>query len=836
MNRISPIWILTSLNGEAFDKFKEAIDQQFKAFSETELKGFVDCANHRWWGVETTDDGLDDDWDQRTGYPNNIPAYLPNNFRLYNGQQGIVIYYAPLRDFIKGSRHVEALKNNPLFFQTYAGNSFYYGLTSFHREETTNTDFTGLIRRVEEFEIENRLYSSITFLSDSSHEAGANPNGYQSLNEYDQLALVVNSILSIAITKRKLDELNNNEHRLFNTAGVFSFTYEPDVLKNSKAYLLAEKLLEVFCNNKKDLEWYSQNDAKTHFDVSSLKKNFHWYNIYKLLSQGFEEESMKGLWPHCEISPWQMFAYKLVPLYFKKYVKSLLRKVYSNVHDFASITQMRYESFTKKRRQQILDGTADIENRQQFAKTAIAAYVCSVWDASYKGAKGVQQVLLLLEKTKDYLEKQKKEIDKIKSFKEPNDDQHKGFPKVEDYPLQEIFKKENEKYKQHYVEFVTNGVPPADNTEDADISYEERQLSMLQKLLQWHPMPLNLFTKAGILSVLIFVSIWALISIIQATNMVSIFSLETNQSLIALFVIIAVIVLVFAFVKYGFKTLRKIRLALEKYIAWSYYKIQRDVYGISLEEEKHYYDALIEECDRITSRLEIFVKSALKDKPSFERYRISKFQRNILDKMDDGNQILTATALNITLQLNNQEFSTDEVVQGLFSAMLREGNQTLSEKMLNSILDEKDESHAKDYLFTKWYNILKDNIQVLINGQSGNTIDFPAFHNSPTSNFTIQACLSANAIIYPSVYVFAMRPYSWAISLVPNGPGYVQGDKWERIFSGPIQVNQKVPDFANVQNQPGWFTSEHIALFLRIHAFDRLIVNDENNRETTIFN
>ena len=67
MRRIAPVWILTSLTGEAFDKFKEAIDQQFRAFSETELNGFVDCATHQWWGVESTKEGLTGKWDDNTG-------------------------------------------------------------------------------------------------------------------------------------------------------------------------------------------------------------------------------------------------------------------------------------------------------------------------------------------------------------------------------------------------------------------------------------------------------------------------------------------------------------------------------------------------------------------------------------------------------------------------------------------------------------------------------------------------------------------------------------------------------------------------------------------------
>ena len=150
MNRISPVWILTSLKGEEFDKFKEAIDQQFKAFSETELNGFVDCQTHQWWGVDSTDGGLDEKWDRANGYPNNVPAYQPNKFHLYDGNYGIVLYYAPLFDFTKDSNiHINRLKRNPLFFQTYGGNKFFYGLTSFHKQETADGDFFRLIEDIQ---------------------------------------------------------------------------------------------------------------------------------------------------------------------------------------------------------------------------------------------------------------------------------------------------------------------------------------------------------------------------------------------------------------------------------------------------------------------------------------------------------------------------------------------------------------------------------------------------------------------------------------------------------------------------------------------------------------
>lgn len=839
MNRISPVWILTSLTGEAFDRFKEAIDQQFKAFSETELNGFVDCKTHQWWGVETTKGGLDGKWDRDTGYPNGIPAYYTNIFGLYNGQQGIVIYYSPLRDFTGGAKVIDQLNNDSVFFQTYGGNKFFYGLASFHKQETSENYFIELVKGIETSEKDLQLFNSITFLSDASHEAGANPNGYLSLGEDDYLALVVNTIFTIAITKRELHQLANGQRRLFNTAGIFSFTYEPDALKKSKAYRLSEQLLDAFCTNERDSEWYSQNDAKTHFDGSSLKQNLHWYNIYKLLSQGFEEESMKGLYPNCEISPWRMLAYELVPRYFKKHVGSLLRRLHDNVHNFSSLTTMRYEPFAKNKRKQMLDGSAEIENRQQFARTAIADYLSSVWDASYKGAKGVKQVILLVERTRDYLVKQKEEVDRVKAFSEPNDDKHKGFPRMEDYPLHEIYKKENEKYEKHYKEFVTNGEPPAENTEESDKSYEERQFSKLHAILKWHAMPLNLFTKAGLLSVLIFVTVWALISIIQATNMVHIFMLDTAQSLIALFVTTAIIVLVFAFVKYGLKTLRKIRLNVEKYIAWSYYRVQRELYGQSLKEEEDYYNELIKECDRIKSQLEDFIASKVTNRPAFGRYRVSKFQRDILERMDDNNPILSDTALNVELRMNGTVFSPDEVRQGLFDAMLQDGNHKLNDKMRDCVLREKskdEEENVKEDLLGLWTETLADNIQVLINGQYGHSVDFPAFYGTSESNFTMEAWQSVNAIIYPSVYVYAMPHYSWTLSIVPNGDGYEGGDRWESMFGGPVHVDSRVPDFANVGNPSGWLTTTQIAVIMCVHGYNKLIVNGQNGKETTIFN
>ena len=225
----------------------------------------------------------------------------------------------------------------------------------------------------------------------------------------------------------------------------------------------------------------------------------------------------------------------------------------------------------------------------------------------------------------------------------------------------------------------------------------------------------------------------------------------------------------------------------------------------------------------------------MKDKPSFEKYQVSTFQRNIIGNMDDDNRILSNAALNVTLDVNNTQFSPDEVAQGLFGAMLRDGDQNLNSQMLNCVL-LGTEDNLKEKLLRLWSDLLTGHIQVTINGGFGDSVDFPAFHNTPTSNFTEAAWQSANAIIYPSVYVYAMDPYSWMLSIVPNGLGFIPGVRWEQRFFGPDQVNQKIPDFANTPAPTGWLTTRQIAVLMRIHAYNRLIVEGDNDRETTIFN
>ena len=836
MNRISPVWILTTLSGNAFDSFKQEIDRQFRAFSETELIGFTNCETHQWWGVETTADKINTKWDTMTGYPNNIPAFHPNVFPLFDGDQGLVIYYSPLDDFCDYAQEIRKLKNNPQFYTTY-GSRIFYGVVSFHKNESAEKDFLRKIKEIEQLEADSILFDSITFLSDASH-CTQNQSGYQNLCDDDYLSLAVNTIFTIAITKRQLHTLANQQRRRFNTAGLFSFVYEPDAIRKEKAYHLAELLLKEFCTNDKDSDWCDENDAKKHLDNSSLKNNLHWHHIYTLLSQGFEEESMNGLFPYCDVSPWEMFSYRLIPLYFKGFVKSAIRKLYNNVHNFASLTLMRYEQFAKIKRQQLLEGKAEVEGKEQYAKAAIADYLSSVWSQTYEGAKGIKQVQLLLAKTKEYLEKQKKELARVKGFQEPNEDKYKGFPKITDYPLQEITNEKNKKYYSHYEELVDNGEPKAEFDVDANKSYEERLLTKIQKLFQWHAMPLNLFTKAGLLSVLIFVSVWSLISIIQATNLIHIITLDTNWNLIILFVVIALIVQTFAFLKYGQKILRKIRETIQEYIAWSYYKIQRELYIISLKEADEYYQALLKECYKVEKQLEEFAKLEVSNVPSYGQYKISKFQRNILGTLDNHQLILKDIALNIILKIGDTTYPVDCLASGIFTAMLAADNQNLRETMRNTVLSDNvvEKQHLKEELLKIWSDSLYEKIDVFINGQKNYLdIDMPAFSRGDNiGNFAIESVATINATIHPSVFVPIMRAYSYILSIVPNSSA--PGQRWEALFYGPNMVSEFIPNYTNAPSADSWFKTKKITAHMRLHAYKELIVTNNENAETTIFN
>ena len=64
LKKISPVWILTTLRGDEFDRFKAEVDNQFSIFSETELEGYEGAEKHKWWEVTQVDDRLSEKWEE----------------------------------------------------------------------------------------------------------------------------------------------------------------------------------------------------------------------------------------------------------------------------------------------------------------------------------------------------------------------------------------------------------------------------------------------------------------------------------------------------------------------------------------------------------------------------------------------------------------------------------------------------------------------------------------------------------------------------------------------------------------------------------------------------
>lgn len=830
LKKISPVWILTTLRGDEFDRFKAEVDNQFSIFSETELEGYEGAEKHKWWEVTQVDDRLSEKWEERTGLPNNIPLLKFQD--LFDGSQAEVIFHSPLFDFEKNVGYIKELRENDRFMRNFINSGrLFYSVVPFKNEDSVKDRFIDDISAVEKSS--DGLFESVVFHSDSS-QCASNPSGYLSLSDDDFRALSVNLVFAMALMKRTLNTVSDQTENRFHTAGCFSFVYEPDAFKHNCSARLAEQLMEAFCTNETESEWFEQGEAKNTFENSSVEKNFHWRSVYDQMHTKFEEEKLDSVYTKPPISPWALVAYKLVPEYFKKYMKSLLRTVYEKIHDFGALTLMRYKSFVDDRLERLLKGTAELENGAQYGRGAVSAFLASLWSPDNKGPKGLKQALLLVSTMKDYLSRQREEVERVKKWNQPNDKNFVTFPKPNDYPLNEIYDERNKQFTSHYEEEATNHPLPSDNTPEINKNREYNELMDVHKIMQFHPVPLNLLVKVVLLAVLLPVTIWVILMLIP-DNVIKSGALETGTGLTVMYIIVAFIVLLFGFVKYAFSTLHRIRNGIRRYVAWYYYQIERQTYQMTLEKELEYYDEMISECDRVEAQLNAFGESETLELPSFERYHQSKFQRNILGKLDNGFGILKDAVVQTKMNIGDKDYSLTEMNPDLFKALIESCDCEMGDKIMSMLLNEDDPmTDSKLEMMKYWTSLLAKNISIQINGRdAGTDITIPAYsaRRGEDSNFNFDAISTVCATNYPSVFVPVVRPYSWSMVFVSNTGG--AGRQWESLFTGN-DVMRRVPDYG--QEEPsGAIEPEKTTLFVQVHSFKSLVLKDGETVKT-IFN
>lgn len=829
LKRVCPVWILTSLRGEEFKKFKAQVDNQFSTFSESEIDDYKSVEKHKWWEVTPVDESLSEKWNHQTGIPYNIPVFECQG--LFDGTQVEVIFHSPISDFKKDVEYVKALKENKQFLENYIhSNRLFYGIISFRKEESKKQYFVDDISCIEK--VSDNLFESVIFHSDSSQDA-SNPYGYLSLDDDDFMALSVSLVFATALMKVTLTSVANQIEKRFHMAGCFSLVYEPDAFKCNKSANLSTLLMDAFCNNETDSEWFDPNEALLTFENSSIKKNLHWRLVYNQLFSNFNEEKLDGIYTKPPISPWAMLAYRLKPEYFKKYLKSLLKTVYEKVHDFGAITLMRFKSFTDLRYEQLLAGTAPIDNGAQYAKSAIVGFVEGLWSPDNKGAKGLKQAQLLVATLKDYLIRQKEEVERVRIWSQPNDKDYLTFPKPNEYPLQEIFDDRSRSFTSFYEEEAMNHPSPLENTPEINKRREFKELTDVHRILQYHPMPLNLFAKLALLAALLPVTIWVILMVIPDYLFNSTY-FESGMGLTIMYVIIAALALIWGYVQYAINILRKIRIGIRRYVAWYFYQIERQTYLVALQKESDYYDEMITECSHIEDRLRSFIEAVAPKLPEFEKYHTSKLQRNILGNLDNGTSILKDFSMLSELKIEDHEYSLDVLTPGLFNALIETCDRNMGDIIFSMLLIENDSmSDSKYLLMMHWILLLAEKIKIYLNSREiPSNISKLAFDTigEERSNFNYDAAGMVCATMYPSVYVPTERPHTWTSIYVSDLGG--EGKKWESLYTGDVML--RIPNY--IQGRTGaTMEPEQIALFLRMHSFQTLLSKDGETIRT-IFN
>lgn len=829
MKEICPICIITAQDSQEFDLFKAKIDQQFNAFASQELDENFDVNKHKWWTTINVI-GIDKDRFGADFLQKVDLSILNSNVGLYNARRFVFIfvgsdnYFGDLIEFVV---KIKEFQSNGRILGRIA-DVFYYGICYFNNNNLKKQKISQINHHAAKFDV-------LVFQSDINFHPVKNPNGYQDLNtinENNEVVLdikkvhdsLVQLIFHTGLTINVLHQSKELVTKVLMTAGTYSLTYEPSVHKHNVATSLLHQMFQKFCIEKAQKLWSDESIVNQYFNSIDIGSKWGWNTTYKFFVAGFEtndeavarNKEINKLLYKPTISPWSLFSQWLIPVYFKNYIKSLVINLRESAHSFMYGTIVGYNNHLGKKNNEILEGSSDLSIE------AVGISLKNVWaeNNSLENPVGLQHILLVLEKLKTFIDGQ---VVIVEGLKDEEATSMPNFPLIDDYPLKNIPKPLFDFYR----DFVQHGAEKKemDLEKDDKNSYEQTTLTKLVKLLQLHPVPLSLFTRAAILGIVLPLVILAGLLLIP-DKLINTSYFESGQGAIIVFVACFVLSLLLAFSKYGFGVLQPIKKMIKKYLAWIFWKTQQKLFKNTLDQQLKYYQALSAECSRIKRNIAegfipVVVNNEPKQAPSvFEnlkstlfpdaepKFEQGMFQRDILGKFDDEWPILDDANVNIQIHFNKSKNSLSSLSDEnkktlLFKSLFIEPG--ISSKPIYQFLYDKVIACKVDRSITPLYfdeirqvfcvlliNELKSRIS-LENAENIQELIFKNAPHDPGHNFNKNPNnIFINKLIqsryYPSVLLKNSNPYSQLSFIIPEDQNYDETG-WSNVLG-----NTRIPD------------------------------------------
>lgn len=832
MKEIRPVQIITHLDDEEYRLFKEKIDRQFTAFAIREFGDTFDYDHHKWWATTNVTGQKEDTIDDGLTTNKDLPI-LTQIVGLYDARKFDFIFYANDTHFTKLIPFVKHIKNLKKQNQILGGivDVFYYGICFFRNASPDLPGIKHANDQSSEFDI-------LAFQSDINFHYANNPNGYHDFkisgtNDLDiehKLDSAVLAMFHVTLTKDALYQSREQVTQVLMSTGIYSLTYEPDIYKHNVAVSLLLQMFPKFCIERKQKAWCDETSVNQYLQRANIDSKWGWKTTYKYFAENYEsvtesetrnKEIIKVLYKPA-VSPWSLFSQWLIPVYFRKYLKSLVANLRESAHSFMYAAIDGYSNHLEKRHKDVLSGDSD------GAVVMIGKFLKNIWAENNKLEEpaGLQHVILVLDKVTVYLHEQAAIIDSLKDNRTPAGE---VFPLLDDYPLKNIPKPLQKLYVDFAQHDVENQYLAKEN--DKEKSFEQIILSELVKLLQFHPVPLSLFLRAIILGIISPLMVFAGLLLIPDVVVNTVF-FESGPGVVLLFVAGFTVAVISAFLKYSLGVIRKIKISIKKYMAWIFWKTQQKLIKSTLDQQSAYYHELITECGRIRinitgdSNTEKSEQNAdgfipvsghtgiTKAHSAFEKLKTTlfpeeepkfaqgMFQRDILGKFDDELSILADGIVKVQIKADKTYYP--------LSSLGNENNQALLFKSLflqpgisgsplyqffyeRIIFYHCDKDTPDDYfgkIRQEFCAMLIEELKNRISLENAESIQELVFGNAKATtghNFNKNVNnVYVNKLIqsrfYPSVLLRNSNPYSQLSFIIPSDNHY-HDEEWAKVFS-----------------------------------------------------
>ena len=411
---LSPIWIISALDKDSGKVFSEKMERQLRAFSENEFGNAFDIERDRWWRIDNINEVANLQIDDM-GYPAEIPVYKKTGGDNVDVTCLNVVVFGFNGDFGKCLSIVKELREKrrkDVFMIGEAARVRYYGLLSFKKGEEIDKELKNLMDAPKKSKkkvdvgafTKETLFNSI-FLQGSCNRIEGNGTDFSypalvdaTTGERNDWDLSVQVIYHLALTDGALSYV---DQKLLNVVGAFSLNYEPSKVKHAYAVGFTNDIMEKFSTDKEGEHWLNESKAKL---GKEFEESQGWKSVYGQLRMGYKNLETEDLVPRSKIWPWKFLLRELIPYYFKKYIRGLVRHVRENVDGFSLFTMNAYQNHVDNQFEHM---TRDEEQRKRIERELLR-----IWDKENVNnvTVGMKQFQSRLETMKAFFESQHNKV------------------------------------------------------------------------------------------------------------------------------------------------------------------------------------------------------------------------------------------------------------------------------------------------------------------------------------------------------------------------------------------------------------------------------------------